>query len=212
MATTLPEGIVVPAGGDSYNLTADLRRMMESATTTVPVANAAARTALVAALTAAGRTPSVTDPLVILRNDAPDGAKIEFTQNGSAWVTVPTSSAWTPLTIAAGYAVVGGSRIPATRIHGDSIQLRGGKVRWASGSAAVAAGGVYTSVTGIPAAHRPTVPEWDTGSIFLSGTTPALCTVTVSGADILITPSVTGSLGSTDPSQIIIPDMRWDRA
>lgn len=205
------EGIRVPAIGDNYALTNDLRLMAETINGITAVTNEAARTALVAALTAAGRTPTVSDPLVIIRDDAPDGAKVEFTQNGSVWRSLPSASPWIPLTLAAGWAVVTGSRVPAVRAHGDTVQLRSGRVRWGSGTAAVAAGVVLTPVTGIPTALRPAIAEWGVGSHFLNTTVPGSCTVTISGASILITPSAGGTIGSTDPSQIIIPDMRWDR-
>lgn len=85
MPTILPEGIRVPAGGDSYDLTNDLRKMMESATTIVPVANVGARTALVQALAAAGRAPSVAAPLYVDRADAPPLARLERSSDGATW-------------------------------------------------------------------------------------------------------------------------------
>ena len=85
MPTIMPEGFRVPAGADSYALTDDLRKMMESATTIVPVTNIANRTALVAALVAAERGPTPADPLYVDRADAPAGAKLERTTDGTTW-------------------------------------------------------------------------------------------------------------------------------
>lgn len=98
MPTTLPEGIVVPAGSDAYNLVPDLRTMMESATTIVPVPNQAARTALVAGLTAAGRAPSPANPLIIHRQDT---GVIETTVDpaGSAWIRRSGPSATVTATV-----------------------------------------------------------------------------------------------------------------
>lgn len=108
MPTILPEGIRVPAGVDPYALTDDLRKMMESATTIVPVANVTQRTALVAGLVAAGRPPTAADPVFVDRADAPAGANLERTTDGTnwriydsrastrQWTTTPAVGAWNP--------------------------------------------------------------------------------------------------------------------
>ena len=83
MPNITPEGIRVPTGTDSYDLTNDLRKMMESATTIVPVANDAGRTALLSALVAAGRPASTTDPVYVHRSDT--GA-VERNA-GASWVS-----------------------------------------------------------------------------------------------------------------------------
>ena len=86
MPNITPEGIRVPTGTDSWDLTNDLRKMMESATTIVPVANAAARTALVAALAAAGRGPTAARPLYVDRADAYVHQRLESTIDGTTWI------------------------------------------------------------------------------------------------------------------------------
>lgn len=101
MPSTMPEGIVVPVGTDAYNLTADLRRMMETATTIIPVANGAARSALIAALTAAGRPPSAADPVIVYRADASSCLRLEASINGTTWepyITTRWHGEWTSST------------------------------------------------------------------------------------------------------------------
>lgn len=88
MPILLPEGVRVPATGDAYNLTEDLRLMMESASLIVPVANEAARTALVSALAAAGRPVSTARPLIVNRDDARDGFELEMSTDGNTWRSV----------------------------------------------------------------------------------------------------------------------------
>lgn len=88
MPTTSPEKIVTPTADDAYALTADLRRMMDSARTIVPVANSAERNAVAAALVAAGTPPTTERPLYVDRMDAPGGYTIERTTNGTTWFAV----------------------------------------------------------------------------------------------------------------------------
>lgn len=88
MPTYLPERIRVPEGDDAYNLTHDLRRMMESATTIVPVANQADRAALIAALEVAGRGPTPANPVYVSRADTGPGLNTEVTTDGLAWRTM----------------------------------------------------------------------------------------------------------------------------
>lgn len=90
MPIITPEKIRTPAGDDNYALTADMRRMAESINHVVPVANISARTAVVQALEAAGRTPSAADPLIVDREDAPALGHLERTQDGTNWETLWT--------------------------------------------------------------------------------------------------------------------------
>lgn len=87
MPIITPEGIRVPAISDNYALTNDLRLMAESIGAIVPVANVAGRNALDAALAAAGRVPSVNDPVYVHRSDT---GTLERNV-GAGWrVAVPT--------------------------------------------------------------------------------------------------------------------------
>lgn len=88
MPTILPEGIRVPATGDAYALTEDLRKMMESATTIVPVANEAGRNALSAGLAAAGRPPSTTEPAIAWRADT-NALEMNW---GTGWKPIPAAA------------------------------------------------------------------------------------------------------------------------
>jgi hypothetical protein len=51
----------------------------------IPVANTTERAQLVTALTAVGQAPSATNPLFVYRADAPAGARLEMTQDGTTW-------------------------------------------------------------------------------------------------------------------------------
>lgn len=210
MPNIMPEGIRVPAGGDNYDLTNDLRKMMESATTIVPVANVPARAALVAALVAASRPPSTSDPLYVDRADAPAGASLERTIDGTTWMVIPSSSPW----VAIGdpnWKAVSPSLSPAVRFEGDQVVMRAGRLNWRSGSAAVNGGVPFTPVTDIPAAYRPATSEWAGSAVFLAATTPNVCTVTVAGAQVLVTTAASGTMGDASSSSVIIPSMRWAR-
>lgn len=87
-----PENIRVPAGGDSYALTADLREMANSIGGIVAVANTSARTALVNARIAESRPVTAADPLVVLRGDAAPRREIEYSIDGSNWRTIEASN------------------------------------------------------------------------------------------------------------------------
>lgn len=146
MPTILPEGIRVPAGIDPYALTDDLRKMMESATTIVPVANVPARAALVAALVAANRPPSTSDPLYVDRADAATADRLEVTYDGTTWeafsrqtfVGVPMIGTWQS------------SKIFATAV-GTLVTVTG---TVATGSVTVPSG-VSQAVGVVPAGYRP---------------------------------------------------------
>lgn len=99
MATTLPDGTQVPAGGDAYNLVPDLRKAFETHNEVVPVANVTARAALVSTLTAAGRGPTTSAPLYVNRQDAPPTMRIEVTYNGTEWAPIASGdTGWVTLT------------------------------------------------------------------------------------------------------------------
>ena len=210
MPTIMPEGIRVPTGSDSYDLTADLRKMMASAQTIVPVTNLAARTALVAGLVADGRPPSAADPLYVDRADAPAGASLERTIDGTTWTIFPSSSPWVVIGDP-NWKAVAPSLAPAVRFEGDQVVMRAGRLNWRSGSAAVNGGVPFTPVTDIPAAYRPATSEWAGSAVFLAATTPNVCAVTVAGAQVLVTTAASGTMGDTIASSVIIPSMRWAR-
>lgn len=85
MPNVSPEKIRTPAGSDNYALTNDLRLMGESSRTFVPVANTTERAAVAAAMLAAGRPVSATNPLVVMRADAAPGTQAEFSMDGTTW-------------------------------------------------------------------------------------------------------------------------------
>lgn len=58
----------------------------------IPVANTTERAQLVSNLTAAGQAPSVSNPLYVHRADARPGLALEYTENGTTWVSVSRES------------------------------------------------------------------------------------------------------------------------
>ena len=206
MATT-PTGLDVPAVTDAFDPDGDIRGLAGSldGRIIVPVPNITARNALAAAL-----TPTPAAPLYVDRADAPAGASLERTIDGTTWTIFPSSSPWVPLS-GAGWRVVPGAPGPAVRFEGDQVAMRGGRMQWASGSAAVAAGTPFTPIGDIPDTYRPAQPEWRGSAMFLTSLIPTVCTITVAGAQVLVTSAASGTIGSTSESHVIIPDMRWAR-
>lgn len=89
MPSTNARGHVIPSASDlSISRATIFQEFGESIRDVVPVANTTARTTLVSALTAAGETPSSTKPLYVYRQDAPGLHRIEYTADGTNWVTV----------------------------------------------------------------------------------------------------------------------------
>lgn len=109
MPVILPERTRVPAAGDSYALTEDLRKMMESARTIVPVSNTTDRQAVVSALAAASRPVSTSTPLIVERADAPEGAQLEMSTDGTKWRTLSSESAPITPTLMTGWTSVAGA-------------------------------------------------------------------------------------------------------
>lgn len=82
-----PEGIVIPAGTDQYNLTPDLRTMAASTRSVVPVANSTSANAVIAAMASDGRPVSDTNPLVTW--DAARKKLLVYNASGVSWGVAP---------------------------------------------------------------------------------------------------------------------------
>lgn len=82
-------GLVVPAGTDLFDPDGDIRKLgdSEAGRLILPVANTAARNALATLL-----APSASEPLWVYRQDAPVGARIEWTVDGATWRVIRTSN------------------------------------------------------------------------------------------------------------------------
>ena len=78
----------IPAGSDTTVSRATIfEGFGNSIRDVVPVADTTARAQLVTDLTAAGQAPSSTKPLVVYRHDAPGAHRLEWTADGTVWVT-----------------------------------------------------------------------------------------------------------------------------
>jgi hypothetical protein len=86
---------VPPEVGVTPNMQAALKGLSGSVRDVKYVANLTARAQLVSDITAAGGVISATNPLVVYRGDALAHAKLEVTENGTAWAAYYTASAAT---------------------------------------------------------------------------------------------------------------------
>lgn len=147
-----PEGTRVPTGTDNYDLTADLRKMAESQSTIVSVASTSMRTAMVAAMTAAGRTPSPTRPLWVDRQDLGPEYALEYTTDGSTWKSVP-GEIWETMDGAVGWNGSPPDNFPRTMRQGYLVQAYGTFVK--SAASASLAANTPLIMGSIRASYRP---------------------------------------------------------
>lgn len=166
MPNVSPEKVRTPAGSDPYNLPTDLRLFGESVRTFVPVANTTERAAVVAQMATAGRPVTTGNPLVVIRADAPAGAEIEYSLNGTAWATLGGTPATDIVSFSAGWGVV----TPNTSEHRPRV-VRSGNVVHLYGMVARTTGSTGDILT-IPLAYQP--PSSGTravGAVFASNGT-----------------------------------------
>jgi hypothetical protein len=148
MATGLTAGgIVYPIGGDEFDPAGDMQEQAESIDPRLiyPVANLTERAALAAAL-----APTASRPLYVHRADAPARAKLERTENGTAWTThfSGTRSTYTPTVAGFGSGFVATGRYTLN-----------GQVCTGSALVDVSAQGVTGEITiGLPFAADTTDP------------------------------------------------------
>jgi len=126
-------GLNVPAQTEPFDPAtdfADLAASMEGRII-VPVANVAARAALVTAV-----SPTTAEPLFVYRADAAPGLQLEVTTNGTTWAAVAQESGvgWTlaGVSFVTGWsqsASVGGWRPLAYRQIGSLVRLNGVAVK-----------------------------------------------------------------------------------
>jgi hypothetical protein len=81
MSYISPEGLVIPASTDLWNLTPDLRTMGASIRSIVPVANRAAGDTVATAMGTDGRSVSGTNPLIVFNY----GRNLIEMKTGSGW-------------------------------------------------------------------------------------------------------------------------------
>jgi hypothetical protein len=209
--SSTPTGIVVPAGSDPFDPQGDMVDLANSLRSRiiVPVTNKTARAALAAAI---GWVPTVGEPLRVSRADAPDGARLEYTEDGTTWRTLPMPGAWADIPLTSGYQpyAAGYSR-PQIRRVGDEIEVSSGIVGYSS-SAALTAGTIYTINNTSPlttdlAPESTIVAE---AAILHYGGVPTFAEVRVTSAGaVIFIPGSSGTLTGTTTSWLGIPAMRW---
>lgn len=100
----------IPAGSDtSVSRATIFQAFGNSIHDVVPVANATARAALVSDLDAAGQDVTSTNPLVVLRGDAPGLHRLEYSYDGSVWLTASGRLAFASKSAADSWATANGS-------------------------------------------------------------------------------------------------------
>lgn len=147
MATTA-EGLVVPSGSDAFDPQGDIVALATSVQSrmVIPVANSAARSALVSAIS---WTPSSTQPLIVWRADATSGRELEVTTNGSSWrVLNNADTGWLIPTLANSWSSLNSNRQVRYRLQNGVVRLKG-----------VAAGGSTTTIFTLPTGFRP-LQDW----------------------------------------------------
>lgn len=104
-----PEGVVVPAAGDTFDYLGEMRRKANSQRTVIPVADRAAAEVIASAMATDNRPVSDTNPLVVYRTDI---GQLEVKSATGWWstgqkvaefvgpaVTYPANSLWGPGTL-----------------------------------------------------------------------------------------------------------------
>lgn len=128
MPTTNARKHQIPAGSDlSINRATIFETFGNSINDVIPVANVTERSQLVSALNAKGVGPSSTNPLVVIRADAPGLHRIEYTYDGTVWLSDVLTFASKSTADAFGAASGG------LLIVGDECVISGVRWRW-SGS------------------------------------------------------------------------------
>lgn len=189
MPNVSPEKVRTPAGSDAYALTNDLRLMGDSVRTFVPVSNVTERAAVVTAMTAASRPVTANNPLVVIRADAPTGAEVEYTLNGTVWAVLGGSPAATVATFSSGWGVV----TPDTPEHRPRC-VRSGNIVTLYGMVARTTGTMGDILT-IPLAYQP--PSSGTRSVgTVVGSNGQIAGLFLSAGKLVMAPGY-GNLGST---------------
>jgi len=150
MPTTNARKHVIPAGGEqSISRLTVFESFGLSINDVVPVANTTERAQVVSALTAKGRGPSATRPLVVHRADAPGLHRIEYTINGTVWI--PTSGVLDFATKAAADSfgtANGGLLLVGDRARVGGVMYRWTGTKWGQIATAVASGVVVCPASG----------------------------------------------------------------
>ncbi|WP_405373438.1 MULTISPECIES: hypothetical protein [unclassified Microbacterium] len=81
----------VPSGGEAPSRSA-FSKLALSIRDYIPVADVTERAQKIADLTAANLAPSLSNPILVFRADAPDGKGFEYTTDGTTWRVLDASS------------------------------------------------------------------------------------------------------------------------
>lgn len=138
----------IPMGADkSFNRATIFETFGNSINDVVPVANATERAQVVSDLVAKGAGPTATDPLVVIRGDAPGLHRVEYTYDGSVWLTdvlfFASKSAADTFGAANGGLLTAGDRAIAA-----GVEYRWSGTAWGKVSTAVATGSVVCPSSG----------------------------------------------------------------
>ncbi|MDF2916000.1 MAG: hypothetical protein K0S70_217 [Microbacterium sp.] len=204
MPNVSPENVRTPAGSDAYALTTDLRLMGESIRSLVPVASTSARDAVVAAMVTAGRPVTTANPIIVVRADAPAGAEVEISTDGTNWRTLGSDSGANVTSFGTGWSSTGSGHVPRVRRDGNQVFLYG--------AVTLAAGGAFTNILTVPADYRP--PTASTRFIGVSpldpaGGTPGIRVLTMGTGGVVSSPSSYGIPGSMNVGGVLPLIASW---
>lgn len=117
----------IPAGSEtSVNRATFFETFGNSIHDVVPVANATARAALVGDLDAAGQDVTSSNPLVVLRGDAPGGHRVEYSYDGSVWLPASGVHHFSSKAAADSFGTANGSLLSV----GDRAYAAGVELTW----------------------------------------------------------------------------------
>ncbi len=127
MPTTNARKQVIPLGTEaSFTRATIFEQFGLSISDVVPVANVTDRAQVVSDLTAKGRGPTSTRPLVVIRADAPGLHRIEYTYDGSVWLPASGVMTFPTITDATSFATANSGLLSV----GDRCRIGGIDFRW----------------------------------------------------------------------------------
>ncbi len=165
-------GHYVPASTDAPARSA-FDKFSRSLRDPVPVADTAARTALLVTLAAASPSvvPSTSSPIFVFRADAGAGRELEYTIDGTTWLTIDArDTGWIALPFETGFEAHTVTITCQYRMIANRVFLAGLVKRTAGDFAAL---GNYT-VSTLPSGYRPPQNAFFTGGATNGKSTPTL--------------------------------------
>lgn len=220
MTTTDANGIIRYETTDPVTpLEATLNAGLDSVSAAVTVvkkgiinfaANITARTAVAAAF-----SPTATNPLYVHRQDADVLRRLEYTIDGTNWLSVyPAKPVFTNLTLAANWTNQGSGALPRVRVLDDIVEISGTQLARINTGQATSPGAGFTLAT-LPVGQRPTVTQYFTASLGVAGSLGVGTIVITADGNVSCISQVAGgtiAVGSGWGNSVVLPTMRFSRS